>query len=466
MISLVPSWTQHYDEFWNTLRRRNLWLIKLRYGAVVMLLLVLFIADFIISIKLSPTQHYSVLLIITIIFLYNILLHYLRKFVVVTPGGFNPIHHSIIQMLLDIISLFLLVYFTGTIESPMFLLFVFHMIIGSLILPGIVIYSIAAGIVIIFSLMVSLEYKGILYHHSISGFLAYPVYTNFNYIISFTVFFAFLIFISVLLANRIARQLYRNEQMLVESIEKLNKAEEEKQKYIMGVVHELKSPVAAVQSYIQLILQKYLGPLNDKVEQKLNAAGERADEAIRMINNILNISRLRLTDEITMESIDLREVICLIVEKQKPEIDAKQITVKINDKNKSKFNFRGNRFLIELAVSNILLNAVKYVGVQGLIDISLTSENEGPYLDISDNGIGIPQEEQKKVFKEFYRASNIKNRGYEGTGLGLSIVQQIIKRHGGSITVESPGRLKNDQNPGSTFRIFLPYQISNLNIKL
>lgn len=459
MISLVPSWTQHYDEFWNTLRRRNLWLIKLRYGAVAMLLLVLFIADFIISIKLSPAQHYSVLLIIIIIFLYNILLHYLRKFVVLTSGGFNPIHHSIIQMLLDIISLFLLVYFTGTIESPMFLLFVFHMIIGSLILPGIIIYSIAAGIVIVFSLMVSLEYKGILFHHSISGFLTYPVYTNFNYIISFTVFFAFLIFISVLLANRIARQLYRNEQKLVETIEKLNKAEEEKQKYIIGVVHELKSPVAAVQSYIQLILQKYLGPLNEKVEQKLKSAGERADEAIRMINNILNISRLRLTDEITMENIDLREIICSIIDKQKPVIEARKITVNLDCNGISKFDVRGNRVLIELAVSNILLNAVKYVGAEGLIDISLTVENGGIYLDISDNGIGIPQEEQEKVFKEFYRASNIKNKGYEGTGLGLSIVQQIIIRHGGNITVESPGRLASDRSPGTTFKVYLPYQI-------
>lgn len=458
MISLVPSWAQHYDEFWNTLRRRNLWLIKLRYGAVAMLLLVLFIADFIISIKLSPVQHYSVLLLIITIFLYNILLHYLRKFVVLTPGGFNPIHHSIIQMLLDIVSLFLLVYFTGTIESPMFLLFVFHMIIGSLILPGIVIYSIAACIVIVFSLIVSLEYKGILFHHSISGFLAYPVYTNFNYIISFTVFFAFLIFISVLLANRIARQLYRNEQMLVESIEKLNKAEEEKQKYIMGVVHELKSPVAAVQSYIQLILQKYLGPLNEKIEQKLQSAGERAEEAIQMINSILNISRLRLTDEITMENIDLKEIICSVLDKNKAVIDTRKISVKLNYNDMTRFNIKGNRFLIEMAVSNILLNSVKYAEVNGLIDILLTSGNEGIYIDISDNGIGIPQKEQGNIFKEFYRASNIKNKGYEGTGLGLSIVQQIIIRHGGNISVESPGRLANDRSPGSTFKIFLPYQ--------
>lgn len=458
MISLIPSWAHHYDEFWKTLRRRNLWLIKLRYGAVAMLLFVLFIADFIISIKLSATQHYVVLLIIIFIFLYNTILHYLRKYVVLSPGSFNPIHHGILQMLLDIISLFVLVYFTGSIESPLFLLFVFHMIIGSLILPGIVIYSVAACIVIFFTALVLLEYKGILYHYSISGFLIYPVYTNFNYIISFTIFFAFLIFISVLLANRIARQLYRNEQNLVESIEKLNKAEEEKQKYIIGVVHALKSPVAAVQSYLELILQKYLGPLNEKVEEKLKSAHERADEATEMINKILNISSLRLTSEIAMEKLDLNEIICSILNKQKTLIETRYITLKFNDNGLSKAIIRGNQFLIEMAISNVIFNAIKYVPENGIIEISLSEENNGIYLNISDSGIGIPEQEQENVFKDFYRASNIKNKGYEGTGLGLSIVKQIILRHKGKISVESPGRLADHKNPGATFLIFLPHQ--------
>ncbi len=457
MISLIPSWAHHYDEFWNTLRGRNLWFIKLRYSAVAMLLLVLFISEFIISIKFSAAQNYAILTITASILLYNLILHYIRRFVVFSPDSFNPIHHALVQMLLDTIALFLLVYYTGTIESPMFLLFVFHMIIGSLILPGIVIYSIAACIVVVFSGLVLLEYKGILFHHSVAGFLAHPVYADFNYIISFSVFFAFLIFVSVLLANRIARQLYRNEQQLVESIEKLNKAEEEKQKYIIGVVHELKSPIAAVQSYIELILQKYLGPVNEKVEQRLMAARERADDAIELINNILNISRLRLMGEITTERIDVQKIICNVLEKQKAVIETKKITVKLTDDRFLRTPVQGDKFLLELAFSNILSNAVKYVNKGGAIDISITDREEGIYMDISDNGVGIPVNELENIFKDFYRASNIKNKGYEGTGLGLSIVKQIITRHRGKISVESPGRIGSPENAGSSFKIFLPF---------
>lgn len=424
---------------------------------MAMLLLVLFISEFIISIKFSTAQNFAILLITLSIFIYNIILHYVRRYVVFKPEGFNPIHLSLIQMLLDTIALFLLVYYTGSIESPMFLLFVFHMIIGSLILPGVVIYSVACCIVVVFTSLVLLEYKGVIFHHAVSGFLSYPLYTDFNYIISFSIFFAFLIFVSVLLANRIARQLYRNEQQLVETIEKLNMAEEEKQKYIIGVVHELKSPIAAVQSYIELILQKYLGPLSEKIETRLISARERANDAIELINNILNISRLRLISGMTTEKIDVKKVICFVLEKQKSAIDAKRITVKLSDNRFLRTPANGDKFLLEMAFSNILSNAVKYVNAGGIIDILITDRDEGIYLDISDNGVGIPPTELEKVFKDFYRASNIKNKGYEGSGLGLSVVKQIILRHGGRISVESPGRIGNQENAGSSFKIFIPF---------
>jgi len=457
MISLIPSYAHHYDEFWKSLRGRNLWFIKLRYGAVAMLLLVLFVSGFIINIKFSPVQHYAILLITFIILGYNIILHYLRRYVVPEPNRFNPIHHSLIQMILDIIALFLLVYFTGSIESPLFLLFVFHMIIGSLILPGVVVYAIAFCIAAVFTSLVLLEQNGILFHHSVAGFLNSPVYANFNYTISFTVFFVFLIFVIVLLTNRIARQLYTNEQQLVETIGKLNKAEEEKQKYIIGVVHELKSPIAAVQSYIDLILQNYLGPLSEKVGQKLKSARERSDEAIEMINDILKISRLRLKGEIITEIIDIKEILCSVLEKQKAGIEKKKLTIKLTDDRQIRTPIKGDKFLLEMAFSNILSNGVKYVNQEGLIVVLMTELNDGIYVNISDNGIGIPLSEKEKIFKDFYRASNIKNKGYEGTGLGLSIVKQIIVRHGGNVSFESPSEIGTEENPGTCFKIFLPF---------
>ena len=261
----------------------------------------------------------------------------------------------------------------------------------------------------------------------------------------------------MLLTNRIARQLYTNEQQLVETINKLNKAEEEKQKYIIGVVHELKSPIAAVQSYIEMILQKYLGPLDEKVELKLQSARERASEAIEMINDILKISRLRLMSGISPENVDIKEITCSIIEKLKGRIEAGNISIKLTDDRILGTPVKGDKFLLEMAVSNLLSNAVKYVPKGGSISVLIGETESGIDLHISDSGVGIPAKDQENIFKDFYRASNIKNKGYEGAGLGLSIVKQIIMRHGGKISVVSPSEIGTKENPGSTFKVFLPF---------
>src|SRR5690606_15552187 len=112
----------------------------------------------------------------------------------------------------------LLVYYTGGIETPLYLLFIFHMIIGSLILPGWIIYIIAVWFVLGFTGLVILEYTGIIPHHPINGFLKNPFYNDSAYVFSFSAIFAFVVFVSVMLANRIANQLYKMEQHLVETL--------------------------------------------------------------------------------------------------------------------------------------------------------------------------------------------------------------------------------------------------------
>ena len=139
MISLVPSWARNYDAFWDAIRKRNLWFIKLRYGAVALLSLFLISANYVLGVKFSEEQRVALVFINAFILIYNILLHLFRRKIKTISGKFNPLHFSLLQMNLDISALYLLVYYTGTIESPLYMLFVFHMIIGSLVLPGVVI---------------------------------------------------------------------------------------------------------------------------------------------------------------------------------------------------------------------------------------------------------------------------------------------------------------------------------------
>ncbi|MCK9210776.1 MAG: HAMP domain-containing histidine kinase [Ignavibacteriaceae bacterium] len=458
MISLVPSWAIYYDEFWDAIKRRNLWFIKLRYGAVLMLFAFLVSSEFILGIKFTNTQSIALVLISSTILIYNGILHWVRKFLKCDPIKFNPLHFSLVQMLLDLTALMLVVYFTGGIETPLSMLFFFHMIIGSLILPGAIIYTIAFSVIFLFFIMVFAEYHFIIPHHAIAGLFQAPMYSNFTFTVLYSAVFGFVMLMSVVLANSIAHQLYRMEQKLVESLDQLNAAEVEKQKYVMSVVHEIKTPLAALHSYLDIVLQGFLGPVNEKILDKLQRVRARSAEAIQLTNDVLKVSKLRLLDEIKKEEIKVRDILSSVLKKQRANIDRKKVKLHFKDNRKVRTKILGDKLLLEIAFSNLVSNALKYIEDEGVVEIILDEKGKGIQLEVCDNGIGIPEKDLEKIFDDFYRASNIKSKGYEGTGMGLSIIKHIVEKHGGTIEVQSPSRLASQNKPGASFIVFLPLE--------
>lgn len=456
MIKLVPDWALEQKEFWEAIRTRNLWFINLRYIVVMMLSIFLLVTNFIFKINYSESQLFAGLIITASILIYNIFLHRLRKYVKFDVNKFNPLYLSLIQMILDLIALLLLVYYTGGIESPLYMLFVFLVIIGSLILPGSLVYTMSAVFVICFILLTSLEHYQLIAHHPIDGLLKYPLYNNLKYVGAFLFTFTFMIFISVYLANGIARQLYKREKDLIDSIKKINTAEQEKQKYIMTIVHELKTPVVAVASYIDLILQKFLGPIDETVEEKLRRAKNRTDESIQMINDVLNVSKLNLYDKFDEEDIDIKELISGVLKRRKAYADSHLIKMNLIDERNKEEKIRGDKYLLDIAFSNLVGNSIKYGVDGGKVEVTLQNDEDNIVVDISDDGIGIPEEEIPKIFKDFYRTEAAKKVSTEGSGLGLSVVKKIIDRHNGSIKVISPARLGTKDHPGTCFKIILP----------
>ena len=226
----MPDWAVEQKEFWESIRRRNLWFIKLRYIIVILLSTFLFTTTFIFKINYSETQLTAGVIIIASILFYNFILHRARKYVRLDVNKFNPLYLSLFQIELDLIALLMLVYYTGGIESPLYMQFVFLVIIGSLILPGILVYTMAAIFIIAFTALTILEGYEVIAHHPINGMLNFSLYDNPNYVAAFLFTFAFMTFVSVYLANGMARQLYKREKDLVDSMKKINVAEKEKQK--------------------------------------------------------------------------------------------------------------------------------------------------------------------------------------------------------------------------------------------
>ena len=458
MLSMVPDWAREQKEFWEAIRRRNLWFIKLRYIVVLVLLAASLISTVIFKIEFSQIQLTAGSLITASIFGYNLTLYRLRKHTKPDINKFNPLYLSLLQMILDLIALLLLVYFTGTIESPFYILFVFHMIAGSLILPGAIVYSLAVIFVTLFVSLIILEHLGIIPHHQISGLFGVGLHNNINFILAYLTTFCFMIFVTVYLANGIARQLYRREQDLVDSMKKINAAEKEKQKYIMGIVHEIKTPIVAVASYIDIILQKFLGPIDETVEEKLIRAKTRTDEGIQMINDVLNVSKLTLYDQYDEEDIDVEELVSAVIKRRSASAEAQLIKLKVLDLREKKEKCKGDKFLLDIAISNLIGNAIKYGVDEGNIEIRIKSDPNNLFIEVCDDGVGIPADELPKIFKEFYRAKNVKKIVSEGSGLGLSVVKRIVERHGGRIKAESPSRMADRDHPGSCFTISIPFE--------
>jgi len=240
------------------------------------------------------------------------------------------------------------------------------------------------------------------------------------------------------------------------ALEQLNNAEITKQKYIMGVVHEIKSPIAAIKSLVEVILKKYLGPINGSVEEKLMRINLRVDEGLELINNVLRISRLKLLEQTFFEYFDLKETFRETIKQKNDLISSKLLDVKIVENFQNGMNYYGDKALISLVFSNLISNSIKYTDNGGTIWIEFDKDQSYYIIKIIDDGIGIPEKDLKKVFEQFYRGSNLKDYKSEGSGLGLSLVKEIISYHNGEIEVESPSKLSSDNRPGVCFIVKLP----------
>jgi signal transduction histidine kinase len=457
MFNLVPAWAHNYKEFWDSIRNRNLWLIHLRYSAVLMLIAIFLISVYSLKIEFSDIQIKVFIIITLTIVSYNILFHVFRSYLTCTPGKFNPLHFSLLQIVLDLISLMLLIHFTGTIETPLYMLFIFHMIIGSLILPRSVIFFIATILLLVFTSIVSLEFSDLITHHHISALHLDEHSKNLNYIVSSLGMFIFTIYASVFITSRIAGRLYRREKQLKKTLEQLNQAEKSKQKYIMGVVHEIKTPIAASQSIIEIIRKGYVSEIDDKVKSKLDRAKIRNDEAITLINNILRISKLKLLGEVAQEDVDIIKVLQKIVEDRKEILSQKNIELSYKNRTTTHHIVKGDEVLYELIFSNVISNSIKYSEENSRIEIFVHEIDNELLIELSDRGIGIPKEDLENISNQFYRASNITSGKFEGSGLGLSLEKEILEKLNGSMEISSPSRIGNEKFPGTTVNIKLPF---------
>lgn len=459
IFALVPERIK-YEQFWIDIKSRNKWLINLRYLAVLMLIALIlgfYLLDYIFpQFEINTFPIWSIAIGMAI---YNVVFHKLWDYL---PANyevgqkFHGLRFSLLQILADFASLMLLIYYTGGIESPVYSFFLFHVIIGSLLMPVAVINLIITITLLITLSGALLEMKHIIPHHAVTGILDLSVYDNLPYLIIFFSFFSITLYLSNYLANSIAKRLYQREKDLTIAYTELDNAEKAKSKYVMTIVHDLKTPVAAATTYLNMILEGLVGDIVPEQKKPLERSKLRLDAAISTINDILYISQLKLSsDPSDLTKINIRDLFDDIYNDMLVMFNAKNIDFEIQAE-KYEITLETEPKLMKYALSNLVSNCHKYTENGGKVIIKLSEEKDLVIISVADNGIGIPDAEREKIFKDFYRSSLSKKKGIEGTGLGMSVVVNTIEKYHGTIIVNSPSYLAEDGKPGTEFIIQLP----------
>lgn len=230
--------------------------------------------------------------------------------------------------------------------------------------------------------------------------------------------------------------------------QKLRELEDIRAQFTLLVTHELRAPVAAIQSYLKLILEGYVP--EDKTRETLEKAERRAVEQLALISDLLELGRIGSADARgQVQPVQLEKALSEQIELLSAGAAEQDVTIQLAV-DSALPPVLANPDQIKSLWNNLISNAIKYNRKGGRIEIALRQTGDRLEARVSDTGIGIPPEAMPHLFSEFFRADNAKAHSRGGTGLGLSIVKEIVERAGGRITAES------ELGIGTTLRFWLP----------
>jgi two-component system, OmpR family, phosphate regulon sensor histidine kinase PhoR len=237
---------------------------------------------------------------------------------------------------------------------------------------------------------------------------------------------------------------------VLRDITELKALDKAKSTFVSLVAHEVQAPLAAIEGYLDIILDGGGGKDPEKTRKILDRCRERTGGLLALIQDLLAISRMqsgRIVRE--KEKLRLTDVLKEVVELMKGEALERGVEIAAELPEELP-PVSANREDLTRVFTNLMDNAIKYNPAGGRVFLRAKALDAFLQVEVQDTGIGIPPEEKEKIFDEFYRVKNKDTQGIGGTGLGLSIAKKILEAHNGHLEVES------QLHEGSTFRVLLP----------
>jgi signal transduction histidine kinase len=223
---------------------------------------------------------------------------------------------------------------------------------------------------------------------------------------------------------------------------------------IIGTVsHEMRTPLTSISGYVELVLDGEGGDIPDDARDMLGVVDRNARRLQSLVADMLMMTRLDSGERPAMAPLDVATLVRRAAESLRPFADARQVDLAVGDADPT--TVEGDAAQLERVLTNVIENAVKFTPAGGTASVDVHAAT-GPagrpavMVVVADTGMGIPADALPHVFDRFFRAANAQSEVVPGTGLGLAIVREIVRAHGGEVTVSSV------LGEGTTFRIALP----------
>jgi PAS domain S-box-containing protein len=249
----------------------------------------------------------------------------------------------------------------------------------------------------------------------------------------------------------------RSERVLVETlqhereaVERLQGLDRTNSDFVSMLGRELRTPVTSIVGYIEMLQEATAGAVTREQARLLDAVRGNGERLIALVEDLLTLSRIESgTFDLEKSAIDLRTVVDRAHDALAPMLIGRYLDVRF-DVPDEPVPVLGDPGQLERVVVNLVGNSVKFTEDGGRVNCSLSVAGDVAELEVSDTGIGIPEDEQSALFTRFFRSRTAKERAIPGTGLGLSIVQSIVHGHGGEVAIRSRHLV------GTEVRVVLP----------
>lgn len=238
--------------------------------------------------------------------------------------------------------------------------------------------------------------------------------------------------------------------VIIHTVDQAVRLNRMKSEFVSVASHQLRTPLSAIKWEVELLMAKYKKGLSQKQLENIRTIESLSNRMVRLVNDLLDVAK------IDQNRLALKKVPVNMVKIIREDIgetaalsEAKNIEVVFNCKSNMP-EVLGDPERLRMVVENLLGNSIKYTPQGGKVELKVGKKGNFLIFSIKDNGVGIPREQQNRVFEKFFRSDNAVRYQTDGTGLGLYIAKNIVKQSGGNICFES------EENIGTIFNVSLP----------